>query len=89
MNKKIFLAGLMLAAMSMNVSAQKKDGGISQQMLQQIKGSQSKGAADKAIFNAIAANNINDLAKNFANAGDVDTHFSVETPKQNIHDQTS
>ena len=47
MNKKIFLAGLMLAAMSMNVSAQKKDGGISQQMLQQIKGSQSKGAADR------------------------------------------
>ena len=53
MNKKIFLAGLMLAAMSMNVSAQKKDGGISQQMLQQIKGSQSKGAADKAMLSFI------------------------------------
>ena len=87
MNKKIFLAGLMLAAMSMNVSAQKKDGGISQQMLQQIKGSQSKGAADKAIFNAIAANNINDLAKNFANAGEFDTHFSVETKAQSIMNQ--
>lgn len=34
MNKKIFLAGLMPAVMSINVSAQKKDGGISQQMLQ-------------------------------------------------------
>ena len=30
MNKKVLLAGLMLAAVSMNISAQQKDGGISQ-----------------------------------------------------------
>ena len=87
MNKKLLLAGFMLAAVSMNISAQQKDGGISQKMLSEIKKSQSQGAADKALFNAIASNSINDLAKNFATAGELDTHFSVETKKQNIHDQ--
>ena len=33
MNKKLLLAGFMLAAVSMNISAQQKDGGISQKML--------------------------------------------------------
>ena len=87
MNKKLLLAGFMLAAVSMNISAQQKDGGISQKMLSEIKKSQSQGAADKALFNAIASNSINDLAKNFATSGELDTHFSVETKKQNIHDQ--
>lgn len=77
---------LMLSASAM---AQTKVGGISQQMLQQIVKSQKNTVADKALFNAIAANNIDDLARNRANAAPVDTHFSIETPKQNIHDQKS
>ncbi|MBM6993769.1 MAG: C1 family peptidase, partial [Prevotella sp.] len=37
----------------------------------------------------IASNKIDDLAKNYKNLGQVDTYFSVETPKQSIHDQQS
>ena len=80
--------GALLMAMS-SAMAQTKSGGISQQMLVQIEKSQKQGAADKALFNAIAANNIDDLVKNRSNAGPVDTYFSVETPKQSIHDQKS
>ena len=80
--------GALLMAMS-SAMAQTKSGGISQQMLAQIEKSQKQGAADKALFNAIAANNIDDLVKNRSNAGPVDTYFSVETPKQSIHDQKS
>ena len=61
--------------------AQTKGGGISVQMLQKMQQAQKTGANDKALFNAIASNKIDDLAKNFANQGPIDTHFSVETPK--------
>ena len=87
MNKRFIIASMMLAAVSMNMSAQQKSGGISQKMLQEIKSSQSNGAADKALFNAIASNSINNLAQNFATAGELDTHFSVETKSQSITDQ--
>jgi bleomycin hydrolase len=69
--------------------AQTKDGGISAQMLSQIQQSQKSTVADKAIFNAVASNSIDDLAKNQANQGEIDTYFSNETPKQSIMDQKS
>ena len=78
-----------LLMLSVSTMAQTKVGGISQQMLQQIVKSQKTSAADKALFNAIAANNIDDLVKNRDNAAPVDTHFSLETPAQSIHDQKS
>lgn len=71
-------------------SAQRtKDGGISTEMLQIIEKGQMKSAGDHALANAIAQNSIDNLAKNFSNSGPVDTYFSVQTPKQNIHDQKS
>ena len=69
------------------VSAQTKNGGISQQMLRDIQKEQKAEGADKALMNAIAGNSIDDLARNHANAGELDTHFSVETKKQTITDQ--
>lgn len=75
---------------SLAVSAQKTSGGISADMLKQIRGSQvASSTAQRAITNALAQNNIDDLARNFQRQGPVDTHFSVETPAQNIHDQKS
>ena len=72
------------------VSAQRtKSGGISTEMLQIIEKGQMKSAGDHALANAIAQNSIDNLAKNFCNAGPVDTYFSVQTPKQSIHDQKS
>lgn len=84
---------LMLAALatlfSFSAQAQTKDGGITPAMLQTIKNTEAQQGQSKALFNAIASNSIDDLAKNHANQGPVDTYFSVETPKQTIHDQKS
>ena len=60
-------------------------GGIDKSMLKQIE--QNVGKTDRALSNAIAANSIDDLARNYRNATITDDHFSVETPKQNIHNQ--
>ena len=78
--------GLMLAV---GATAQSRQGGISEQMLTQIRKQQTATASDRALHNAIAANAIDDLAKKHQNAGEFDTHFSVETPKQSITDQKS
>ena len=64
-------------------------GGISPQMLKQIQQSQKQTAADRAIGNAIAANAIDNLAKNHETARQLDTYFNVETKKQSISDQKS
>ena len=88
MRKNIILLGALLAV-SAATMAQTKQGGISQQMLSQIEKSQKSSAADKALFNAIANNNIDQLVMNRAHAGAIDTHFSVETPVQSIHNQKS
>ncbi|MBO5538949.1 MAG: C1 family peptidase [Prevotella sp.] len=86
MNKRniLFSAAVLLCAVA---TAQTKDGGISEQMLQQMRQQQSAQPANRALFNALASNAIDDLARNFQNQGPFDTHFSVETPKQSIHDQ--
>ena len=70
-------------------SAQTAGGGISKEMLQTIEKNHKECKSQKALFNAMASNSIDNLAKNFANQGPVDTHFSNETPKQSIHDQQS
>ena len=88
MRKNMILMGALLMAAT-SVMAQSKNGGISEQMLNQIEKNQKATSSDKALFNAIAANNIDDLVKNHANAAPVDTHFSLETPKQSIHNQKS
>ena len=88
MNKKLLIAGVCLV-MAGFVCAQTKRGGISPQMLSEIQKSVANGTADKALFNAMASNSIDNLARNHANSGAVDGYFSVETKKQNIQDQKS
>ena len=80
----LIILALMLCA---GTTTAQKDGGISTQMLQQMEKQQAANPANKALFNAIASNSIDDLSKNFKNQGPVDTHFSTETPKQSIHNQ--
>ncbi len=87
MKKQLFF--IIFATLAMNALAQRADGGISPEMLRQIEKAGNNGSSDKALFNAIAANSIDDLAKNFANQKDIDTYFSDETKKQTIHDQKS
>ena len=86
--KKTTLALGLCLALATTASAQKQ-GGISASMLQQIEKSQGSTATNKALFNAVASNRIDNLAKNFSNRNTFDTHFSVETTKQSIHDQKS
>ena len=85
---KILIAALFFA-LPLFASAQANDGGISSDMLKQIVKSQGTSPADKAIFNAMAGNSIDNLARNYMTAAEKDTHFSVETPSQSISDQKS
>ena len=88
MTTRNLLLSLLCAASCTYVAAQKTSGGgISQQMLTTI--TQAQPATGNAIANALAANPIDDLAKNRRNAGPIDTQFSIETPKQSITDQKS
>ncbi len=82
----VLMAGLLMSA---GTYAQKSSGGITADMLKKIEGAQVKSPSDKALFNAIAANSIDNLAKNFANQNVVDAQFSHETKSQSIHDQKS
>lgn len=66
-----------------------KDGGISTEMLETMERGMAHSAGGRALANAIAQNSIDNLAKNFRHSGPVDTYFSVQTPKQSIHDQKS
>ena len=70
-------------------TAQTKDGGISAAMMKDIVKEQKQLPVNKALVNAVAANAIDDLAKNHANAGALDTYFSIETKRQSITDQKS
>ena len=69
--------------------AQQQAGGITPQMLQEIQKQNAPSVSDRALRNALAANSIDELAKNQDNAVALDTYFSVETKKQSITDQKS
>ena len=87
--KKTIVVLMAALLMSAGTYAQKSSGGITADMLKKIEGAQVKSPSDKALFNAIAANSIDNLAKNFANQNVVDAQFSHETKSQSIHDQKS
>ena len=88
MNKTVLFAMCIMMAGAAN--AQTKDGGISKHLLQQIEAEQS--TANKALQLAIASNDIDALVRNpqlkGLNKKDLQS-FSVETPKQSIHNQKS
>lgn len=86
MKKLLLICSLVL---SMSVSAQTKSGGITAEVLHQIQKAQSAAGYGKALQNAVASNSIDNLTQNKANQGVIDTQFSIETPKQSIHDQKS
>ncbi|MBQ2563817.1 MAG: C1 family peptidase [Muribaculaceae bacterium] len=81
------LALVLSVAVAMPAIAQNRaQGGIDAGMLRQITQTAKPSAA---LSNAMAANSIDDLAKNYRNTTVSDTHFSIETPKQSIHNQRS
>lgn len=66
-----------------------RQGGISPEMLNQIKQSYQGTTTDKAIRNAIGNNDIRKLALNQDNLKGMDTHFSIKVDSKGITDQKS
>lgn len=83
MKKSIALTCLM----AMALGAQAQQGGITQDMLSQMKSSYKHTAADKAIYNAMAGTSIAVLAKNHENLANFDTNFSNKVISHGITDQ--
>ena len=82
--KKRFLSVIVLSAALFSVQAQEGKGGISPEMLGQIKQSYQGTAADKALRNAIGNNDIRKLALNQENMQGMDTHFSIKVESKGI-----
>ena len=83
MKKNIMLACLM----AMALGAQAQQGGITQDMLNQIKSSYKHTPADKAIYNAMAETSIAVLAKTHENLANFDTNFTNKVVSHGITDQ--
>ena len=83
MKKNIMLACLM----AMALGAQAQQGGITQDILNQIKSSYKHTPADKAIYNAMAETSIAVLAKNHENLANFDTNFTNKVVSHGITDQ--
>ena len=83
MKKNIMLACLM----AMALGAQAQQGGITQDMLNQIKSSYKHTPADKALYNAMAETSIAVLAKNHENLANFDTNFTNKVVSHGITDQ--
>lgn len=73
--------------MAMALGAQAQQGGITQDMLNQIKSSYKHTPADKAIYNAMAETSIAVLAKNHENLANFDTNFTNKVVSHGITDQ--
>lgn len=87
--KKQFLSVFALTAALFSAQAQDNMGGISPDMLGQIRQTYQGTASDKALRNAIGNNSIRNLALNQENMQDMDIHFSVRVNSKGITDQQS
>ncbi|WP_302614068.1 C1 family peptidase, partial [uncultured Bacteroides sp.] len=72
-----------------SAQAQNAKGGISDDMMLQIKQSYQNTPQDKAIRNAIGSSDIRTLALNQDNLKGMDTHFSIRVNSKGITDQKS
>lgn len=89
MRKRNLWMVAMAMSLALSTQAQQGKGGISQDMLLQIKQSYQGTAADKAIHNAIANNDINKLAVNAESLNNLDTYFSNKVESKGITNQRS
>lgn len=92
MNKRTFiLAAALMVLSGTGVFAQKQseNGGISAEMLTEIRKGYEGSASDKAIRNALNADAINVLATNAGNMAMIDTHFSDEVKTKGRTNQKS
>lgn len=82
--RQLFLAS---AAVIATMAGAQAGGGITPAMLQSMEEAHANNPANTALFNAVATNKIDDLARNYKASTLMNKKFSVETPVQNIHNQ--
>ena len=79
---------LVLALMAVGtLSAQQNKGGITEEMMQEIRSGQTNSQAEKAARNALALNSVSELATNADNLAMIDTNFSHRVRTKGITDQ--
>lgn len=89
MIKNNLLLMALAAGVSLAAYGQQANGGISPEMLKQIQKAYEGTPSDKAIRNAISANNINKLAINSESLNNFDTYFSDKVESKGITNQKS
>lgn len=90
MTTKRLLLALLLAAPATLLTAQNVGkGGITPEMMQQIKAAQPAAGTTTALRNALAGTSINQLSKTAVNPAENDTYFSNTVPSRGITDQQS
>ncbi|MBO4646248.1 MAG: C1 family peptidase [Bacteroidales bacterium] len=87
--KRLKIATALILCMVAGVMASVSAQGISQEMLKNIQNDYRGNPANKALQNAIAANDINKIALNHENGVNYDTYFSNKVPSQAVTDQKS
>ncbi|MBQ3979068.1 MAG: C1 family peptidase [Bacteroidales bacterium] len=90
--RTIIMAAALAMILGGTASAQQKadpKGGISTEMLKEIRTGYQGTASDKAIKNALNSTGINVLAANSENIAMIDTHFSDRVKTKGITDQKS
>ncbi len=86
MSKKILLI-VVATIMALGVAAQSKDGGISNDMLEQMRKSYTNSPEQRAIKNALASTPIPKLIINSENLAKIDKHFSHRVRTKGITNQ--
>ena len=84
--RKAFTLALALFSFG-TLCAQQDKGGITDNMLQQLRNEHEATQAEKAARNALALNSITELATNADNLAMIDTHFSHRVKTKGITDQ--
>ena len=94
--KKTFIFATAVLLMAMSGQAQKRNnaqpaptGGITTEMMQQIKQSYGTSPTDKALRNIMVNNSPAKMAMNYENAAKLNTHFSHRVESKAITDQKS
>ena len=92
--KKTYLLAIVALILALPTQAQKKNtaaptGGITPEMMQQLKQSYSGNAADKALRNIMVNNSPAKMAMNYENSAKLNTHFSNRVESKAVTDQKS
>ena len=84
--KRVLISALALLSVG-TLSAQQDKGGITQEMLTELRTAERDTQAEKAARNSLALNDISELATNADNLAMIDTHFSHRVKTKGITDQ--